>query len=525
MSALNIIEHPSFLALFKGMNVKVPSRKTLMKRISEHHELNMCDIKQKLSNIDFVSTTADIWSNKRRSFLGVTVHWIEEDSTRGSAAIACKRFMGTHSYRNIAEILENINFKFGLTQNKIVGTITDNGSNFVKAFKEFHADEDKDLEEEDVFSIANVDNEDPLTTESFSLPKHVRCASHTLNLIGTTDYKNFLGTNTLLRTRHTNAFFKCRLLWHKANRPKSNEIIQKILGHTLSSPGVTRWTYDSVNQIIQEKRKLATLSRALELQPFKDTKLLYLEEYCAVMKPLADTLDFLQGENNTFFGFLLPSLLSLSNRYEKMLQSQRFIYGGDQITQMCLDSLRKRFSDLLNLRSKEAVFAAVLLPQFKFRWYNVVKHPTITIDDIKKQIVEVAEKIDREGNTSPNSHQDDALESLDEFFDFSGTGDNGSMFTVVDARERCEPTSASRSTTTKIELELLRYLEDKASNIHSLNEYPRLKKLSTQFNTCLPSSGPVERLFSFATIIDAPRRNGLTDENFEILVLSKANNK
>ncbi|XP_050508341.1 uncharacterized protein LOC126885682 [Diabrotica virgifera virgifera] len=94
------------------------------------------------------------------------------------------------------------------------------------------------------------------------------------------------------------------------------------------------------------------------------------------------------------------------------------------------------------------------------------------------------------------------------------------------ARNSSQSSSVPKSkTSSKIELELLRYLEDKRNNIHIINEYPTLKKIFIKFNTCLPSSGAVERLFSFAGIIDAPRRNGLTDENFEILVLCKANQK
>lgn len=50
-----------------------------------------------------------------------------------------------------------------------------------------------------------------------------------------------------------------------------------------------------------------------------------------------------------------------------------------------------------------------------------------------------------------------------------------------------------------------------------------IKRLLLRFNTTLTSSGPVERLFCFAHIVNSPRRNALTDANFEKLVLMKAN--
>ncbi|CAG9829825.1 unnamed protein product [Diabrotica balteata] len=105
-----------------------------------------------------------------------------------------------------------------------------------------------------------------------------------------------------------NAFSKCAQLWQKSNKPKSNEIIIKLLGHTLSSPGATRWnsTFDAVSQILKAKEKLPILQQNLTLKLFKETELLYLEEYCLVMKPLASTLDSLQGEDNVSLDICYP---------------------------------------------------------------------------------------------------------------------------------------------------------------------------------------------------------------------------
>lgn len=57
-------------------------------------------------------------------------------------ALACKRFAGTHSYENIAKLLNEILVSFDIKIDKVMGTVTDNGSNFGKAFKEFGIAED-----------------------------------------------------------------------------------------------------------------------------------------------------------------------------------------------------------------------------------------------------------------------------------------------------------------------------------------------------------------------------------------------
>lgn len=68
----------------------------------------------------------------------MTVHWIDSDTLkRKGAAIACRRFKGSHTYDKVAEIISEIHSEFDLKLYKIVKTIIDNGSNMIKAFKMF----------------------------------------------------------------------------------------------------------------------------------------------------------------------------------------------------------------------------------------------------------------------------------------------------------------------------------------------------------------------------------------------------
>ena len=69
--------------------------------------------------------------------------------------------------------------------------------------------------------------------------------------------------------------------------------------------------------------------------------------------------------------------------------------------------------------------------------------------------------------------------------------------------------------------ELDNYLRDTDTSMSMLNRYPQIKKLFIKFNTAIPSSAPVERLFSQAAIVLTARRNRLSDQLLEILVLLK----
>lgn len=186
MTPLNIVDNPSFVSLFEGMGVTVMHRTTAVKRINALVAEHITEVRNDLSLAAYVCTTADVWSTKQRSFFGVTAHWINDTYERCSVALACRRFNGSHTYDKVSGLLEDIHSQFNLDLDKLVATVSDNGSNFVKAFKEFGP---TSSEEETVDGLVDEEFE-LLISNSNTLPKHVRCASHTLNLIATVDVKN-----------------------------------------------------------------------------------------------------------------------------------------------------------------------------------------------------------------------------------------------------------------------------------------------------------------------------------------------
>ena len=73
-----------------------------------------------------------------RSYMGVSVHWINaKTSQRESGVLGCCWFVGSHTFDIIGGMLDTIQRDFGVKERKVVATVIDNASNFVKAFKEF----------------------------------------------------------------------------------------------------------------------------------------------------------------------------------------------------------------------------------------------------------------------------------------------------------------------------------------------------------------------------------------------------
>ena len=156
---------------------------------------------------------------------------------------------------------------------KISATVTDNGSNFVKAFGTFaiqepvsnevnslEGDDDEiELEDDVIFAnlhdliMPNQDGDDDLTQVEYELPSHRRCAAHTLNLVASTDVEKHLSCS-LSKSVYQSSFAKYTALWNKTRRSTvAADVIQEKLKRKLLVPSPTRWNsyYDAVTRIVE----------------------------------------------------------------------------------------------------------------------------------------------------------------------------------------------------------------------------------------------------------------------------------
>ena len=64
------------------------------------------------------------------------------------------------------------------------------------------------------------------------------------------------------------------------------------------------------------------------------------------------------------------------------------------------------------------------------------------------------------------------------------------------------------------EVQALHVLQDTSNDLHSIDKHPAVKSVFLRYNTVLPSSAPVERLFSLAGMVHSPNRSRLSDKLF-----------
>ncbi|KAI9554978.1 hypothetical protein GHT06_020267 [Daphnia sinensis] len=308
------------------------------------------------------------------------------------------------------------------------------------------------------------------------LPTHLRCASHTLNLIASVDidlanfdHKTFPKRNALRQ-----ALSKMTALWNKIGRSISAaEKCKEGFGIVLQTPKCpARWNslYDSLSSFLKNYKSLDVAHII-----FRSLSIPYL--HC--VKPLAAILDIFQGEKGCFLG--IGIVLPLLTKLKKQLNQRMFPNLGP-IRDKILSRVQDRFGHLFI--DENYLIAACTHPFFKTNWIE---------DSTKKEHVITKLKLLLSDAESPLSEK--SASSTEDFLSFA----------------------TNNSTIKPNEVDY--FLADKDVSMEMLNRYPQIKSIFIKHNTAIPTSAPVERLFSQAALVLTVRRNKLSGSFLEILIL------
>lgn len=363
-------------------------------------------------------------------------------------------------------------------------------------------------ENNDLVIDSNADDE----FQNLPLPAQRRCLSHLLNLLGNDFEKDLTGKAKTCMIATMNKLQSMWVFPRKSSHAKT--MSKEILGCMLQQPCVTRWNsrydavkkiqelgIDKINNYIDALKK--NLKTAEHLTKLDKEDWIMVNIYMKVMRPIAVTLDKLQGETDCTQGYILPSLFVM----KKMLTT---LEGGN-VLKSCRDTmlhaLEKRLGAFfrINVLNKELLLAAVTSPQFKTDFLESDIHCMVVkdmlISEIRYMETEIPENISE-------ANSDEAQEENCFFASFA-------------ARREARSHSPEYSA----EDEVLKYLQDSRTNYESLNDYPKIRDLFFKHNTTLASSAAVERVFSQSSLIFTPRRNRLLASNFERVLFLKYNSK
>ena len=142
--------------------------------------------------------------------------------------------------------------------------------------------------------------------------------------------------------------------------------------------------------------------------------------------------------------------------------------------------------------------ASVTLPQLRLRW----------LDEGKKEcaralLYEYVSTVQRSTDSVPEqcSSVTESASQKDDFF--------------------CFDSQPSENPDARAEVDM--FVTVTSRDIDCLHKFPHIKNLFLRYNTPLPSSAPVERLFILRGQILTPRRNRMTPAHFERQLLLRAN--
>lgn len=493
-NSMNLIEKSSFVDLFNGSNLTVMNQETAYARIDQLFEDHENKLRNQLNKYDFLCITVDIWMINGKRYLGISAHFITEYFKRHSMAIGCERIFETTD-RN--SVIEKIYLKLNINKSKIVACITGNGSKVAV-----------ELNDE-----LNYSNQRIVHFEEGPIGAIKQEIVYKLCQIAEEDTKMSIYSDSFLGAQHTGLMNKCHILWNKSYNRRSFDQIKQILGYPLKTPISNSWSsyFDSLNHILIEKDRLNILLQNLEVNEFfEETEISYLEEYILILQEISIALNKLKEDSNQFYGYILPTIITLKVKFEKLKNSENLKYTRN-LLECCIQGLTTRFSDYFLLSNKVDIefMAAVSSPNFKLRWFNVLKDSCPSnLLDIKNKFSNLAEIVlSEEFQTEITAIKQES----DSFFDFNEkvqTGDGNNSFSAVNILRN------------KIDLELIQYLDDPRVDLSMLESYPVIKKIFLRFNTPLSTSESVKRLFSF----DSFPNQILPDELFEKMILLKANN-
>jgi hypothetical protein len=318
---------------------------------------------------------------------------------------------------------------------------------------------------------------------------------------------------------------KLQGLWNAQNmRTVTANQIKEAVGKKLKTPGVTRWNsyYDACVMILEvledpnRREKLNVVMHRQKMQTtFFDADKALLTQYCKIMKPVATCLDNLQGEEKAYMGVLLPTLKLLKDSLEALKADNSIVEGQELIKYLLEHPTKKdrafkgRFQPLFE--NEALLMATALHPHFKLRvvrFLNMEKKEGIKQAILSEAVQKVTPtEVKRGGDTRQDMEDDPFMYMSDD----------------EDVVTQCPLVEEMKKTFNDWNL-----IRGNRSISVAPDQFPMLNRaawidLFIKYNTPLPSSAAVERLFSMGSDILRAKRSSLTADNFEKLLFIRGN--
>lgn len=204
-------------------------------------------------------------------------------------------------------------------------------------------------------------NQSGQSEDTYSLPPHLRCAAHTLNLVAMDDAESACDDAQYKKIMRS-TMAKCSAAWNKTSHStQAAEIVRDKCNMALIVPNATRWnsTFYAMERIhriaTQTENLLNETWEQIGVAILKPAEISFVAEFVQVMQPSASALDILQSEQRCFMGILLPTIICLKKKLFKVRQSVKLVVP---LVDALLKGIEARFDNLL--QRKDFILASIV---------------------------------------------------------------------------------------------------------------------------------------------------------------------
>ncbi|MEL7308304.1 MAG: hypothetical protein AAGK05_10865 [Pseudomonadota bacterium] len=284
---------------------------------------------------------------------------------------------------------------------------------------------------------------------------------------------------------------------------------------------VTHWnsTYDSVNllcELFDDGKRQAVnkvmLNLKKPLEPFNTDDVTFLKEYAKVMAPIAKSLDKLQGEEDAYLGVLLPTIAITLRKLDDIKEGLRFC---GELVDAIQAAIRRRFDRMFN--DIGCQLASAFHPMFRLTWLR--KHDASRIPSVQREMEKQVESSLKQ-STEPTDNHSPLLTVQETIVQRISLGTSRTQ------RLRQVPKTTSERAQSTVQ----EWLRGGWNPAYGLTEKaflsePSLMQIFCKYNTPVPSSAAVERLFSVGKDVLRATRASMSDLTLSRLLFLKANRR